>query len=274
MNNVLSYDNFLNEEVSKFLKSNYNKIFNESNETLNNLFVNFTKKLDTDKDIPNLYQRYIRAVQSNTQNQINDAESIDTVNKIVSDSIKYFYFSLKPVINKLQNNEFNMESIFEKSRDKRLQVLMSYPEDKFANAVPEFVTQIAEPQIKEESEKNVQEVENTEETENVIERVKNNILKILEADNTEQEKLISYKKSALEWINTSLFDLLKPKMQLLNQIRTNTSNLIDSISNEMKGSRNDNAKKMILNKIINLDSEQLKKLSDFLGFNEEEIGKI
>lgn len=267
---IASYDNFLNEDlssVSKFLKSQYNNIFRDSNQNLNNLFVEFTKKVDTDKNVSNLYQRYLRANQTTVQNEINNAESIDAVNKIISDEIKYFYYSLKPIVNKLQNDEFTMDEIFSRSRDKRLQALMSYPEDKFANASSEYVGQIL-PEIKKDAGLDKPKPTAT------VEKMRY-IKKILEADDTAAiADLVAYKKSAINWINTSLFDLLKHKIQLLNQLGANTSNDIDNLSRQMKGTNNDNAKKMILNKIINLDSQNLKKLSDFLGFTEEEIGKI
>jgi hypothetical protein len=262
--------------VSKFLKAQYNNIFKEPNQNLNNLFVTFTKKVDTDRNISNLYQRYIKANQTSVQNEINNAESIDAVNKIITDEVKYFYYSLKPIVNKLQNDEFSMESIFSRSKDKRLQVLMSYPEDQFANAVPEYTGQIVVPQIKDLSGLNKETT--TEETvapEATTERIKYNIQRILEAEeNTEQEDLVSYKKAAINWINTTLFDLLKPKMQLLNQIGANTSNAVDQISDEMKGSGNENAKKMIINKIMNMNDNELENLAKTLGLSEEETGKL
>jgi len=280
MNNIISYNNFMNEStlssVSKFLKAQYNNIFKEPNQNLNNLFVTFTKKVDTDRNISNLYQRYIKANQTSVQNEINNAESIDAVNKIITDEVKYFYYSLKPIVNKLQNDEFSMESIFSRSKDKRLQVLMSYPEDQFANAVPEYTGQIVVPQIKDLSGLNKETT--TEETvapEATTERIKYNIQRILEAEeNTEQEDLVSYKKAAINWINTTLFDLLKPKMQLLNQIGANTSNAVDQISDEMKGSGNENAKKMIINKIMNMNDNELENLAKTLGLSEEETGKL
>ena len=73
------------------MKANYNKIFQEPNQALNNLFVDFTKKVDKEKNVSNLYQRYIRSSQTLIQNEINNAETIDAINKLVSDEIKYFY---------------------------------------------------------------------------------------------------------------------------------------------------------------------------------------
>jgi hypothetical protein len=121
------------------------------------------------------------------------------------------------------------------------------------------------------------------------ENVMYNIRKILEADdpatnvtttntteapagNTDAD-LVAYKKSAINWINTTLFDLLKPKMQLLNTLGANTSNDIDYLSKQMKGTTNDNAKKMILNKILNMDKNELEQLANALGLKEE-IGKL
>jgi len=278
MNNIISYYNFLNEElssVSKFLKTYYKNIFKEPNQSLHNLFVDFTKKVDTDKNVSNLYQRYIKANQTNIQNEINQAESIDAVNKIVTDSLKYFYYSLKPIVNKLQNDEFTMDEIFSRARDKRLKVLMTYPEDQFANAAPEYIGQVAVPQIKELSGLDKEKENEPAQTENTTERIKYNIQKILEADNpNEQADLVAYKKAATNWINTTLFDLLKPKMQLLNQLGANTSNAVDQISDQIKGSANDNAKKMILNKIINMNAKELQNLAKTLGLSEDETGRI
>ena len=78
MNNITSYSEFLNEgalsSVSDFLKAQYNNIFQNPDQNLNNLFVTFTKKVDTDKNVSNLYQKYIRVSQTTVQNEINAAE--------------------------------------------------------------------------------------------------------------------------------------------------------------------------------------------------------
>jgi len=59
----------------------------------------------------------------------------------------------------------------------------------------------------------------------------------------------------------------------LNNLSANTSNDIDDLSKQMKGSTNDNAKKMILNKILNMDKTELEQLANALGLKEE-IGKL
>ena len=267
MKNITKYSEFLTEgvlsSVSDFLKAQYNNIFKSPNQNLNNLFINFTKKVDTEKNVSHLYQSFLKANQTNVQNEINKATSIDQVNNMLSDTVKYFYFSLLPIVNKLQNKEFTMQEIFKTSRDKRLQTLMSYPEDKFSNAVSEYVLQAVVPQVKTAS--GLDKPQATASTAPTTESVMYNIRRILEADvpdtNTTVEPattqnadadLVVYKKSAITWINTTLFDLLKPKMQLLNNLSANTSNDIDDLSKQMKGSTNDNAKKMILNKILNM----------------------
>ena len=94
-----------------------------------------------------------------------------------------------------------------------------------------------------------------------------------EPTNTDDD-LISYKKSAINWINISFFDLLKHKMQLLNQLSANTSNSVDNLSKQIKSTTNDNAKKIIINKIINMNREELVNLTKTLGLTENEIGKI
>lgn len=275
---MISYNDFLSEgiisSVTSFLKQQYNNIFKEPNQNLSNLFTDFTKRIDTERNVSNLYQRYIRNSQTTVQNEINKAETIDEINKIVSDQIKFFYFSLKPVVNKLQNKEFTMQEIFSRSRDKRLQTLMSYPEDQFSNAVQQYVNDAIIPTIKEESGLNKPKA-TAAPPEETTERIKYNIYKILEADNaTTEEDIVAYKKESINWINTSLFDLIKPKIQLLNQLSANKSNTVDQLSKQMKGTNNDNAKKMILNKIMNMNKEELQNLVNSLGLKEEEIGKI
>jgi len=293
MNNISAYKDFLSEglsSVSSFLKQQYNNIFQNPNQALSNLFADFTKKVDTEKNVSNLYQRYIRNNQTTVQNEINNAETIDAINKIVTDEVKYFYFSLKPIVNKLQNDEFTMENIFERSRDKRLQKLMSYPEDKFSNAATQYIGDAVTPWIKKdaglEKEKSQQTQQppqqppqqQPQQPTTTTERIKYNIQRILEADEPvavdPAADLLAYKKSAIKWVNTSLFDLLKPKFQLLNQLGAKTSNTVDQLSMQMKGTTNDNAKKMILNKIVNMNKEELQNLANSLGLKEDELGKL
>jgi hypothetical protein len=289
MNNLTQYDDFLSEgllsTVSAFLKAQYNNIFKDPNKALNNLFNDFTKRLDKEKNVSNLYQRFIRSNQTTVQNEINNASSIDEVNKVLTDNIKYFYFSLNPVINKLQDSDFNMKNIFEKSRDKRLQTLMSYPEDQFSNAVQQYVNDGVLPWIKKDSGLDKQENrQQTQEPQSQFEKesIMYNIAKILEADDPNQQQqanqqqanqeddLVKYKKSAIKWINITLFDLLKLKFTDINQ--GNTGNIVVQLSKQMKGTMNDNAKKTILNNIINMNKEQLQGLANYLQI--KDIGKL
>jgi hypothetical protein len=290
MNNLTSYNEFLTEgtissSVSTFLKAQYNNIFNNPNQNLNNLFTDFTKKVDTEKNVANLYERYIRSSQTTMQNEINSAETIDVVNKLLSDEIKYFYFSLKPIVNKLQNAEFTMEKIFERSKDKRLMKLMSYPEDQFANSIQEYINLIL-PEIKKSAgldspQTTTQAVPQQSTPQTTTEGIMYNIYKILEADAPNQATtintaadLLSYKKSAIQWVNMSLFEILKSKFQLLNQLGASTSNSVDQLSKQMKGTNNDNAKKMILNKIMNMNKEELQNLATSIGLKTEELGQL
>ena len=243
LKNLMEYNNFLSDEISDyilessisdFLKSNYNKIFQEPSKNLSNQFINFTKRVDNEKNIADLYKRFIISNQTSVQNEINSAETIDVVNKILSDNIKFFYFSLKPVVNKLQNDDFTMETIFSNSKDKRLQTIMTYPEDQFSTAVTQFVNDSIVPWVKKDA--NLDKEENkqqTQETVSTSERIKYNIEKILEQVDMEAE-LLSYKKSAIKWLNITLYDLLKTKMQLLSQLSAGTSNIVDQISKKMK----------------------------------------
>lgn len=290
MNNLTPYDDFLVEgnlsTVSDFLKAQYNNIFKDPNLLLSNLFNDFTKKLDKEKNVPALYQKFIRTNQNTLQTEINKVESIDAVNKLITENIKYFYFSLKPVVNKLQNEEFTIEKIFERSRDKRLQKLMSYPEDQFSNAVQQYVNDAVLPQIKKDAGLDTTTAEKQQtQTPNqpTTERIMYNISRILEADNPnqtnqnqtkQQQDLLNYKKSAIKWFNLSLFDLLKPKFTLLNSMGTNTGNSVDQLSRMMKGTTNENAKKMILNKIVNMDKEALQNLANYLQIKKEELGQL
>jgi len=271
---IITYSEYKLDEsflssISNFLKTQYQKIFPDATQSLNNLFNNFTKKVDTEKNVSNLYQKFIKANQTTVVNEINNAESIDAVNKIVTEEIKYFYFSLKPIVNKLQNDEFTIAKIFERSRDKRLQALMSYPEDQFSNAVAQYATTIAIPAIKTDS--NI--TDNSSGTANGANvTTERHIYKLFEA--TQEENLITYKKNAIKWLNLSLFDLIKNKMQLLNHLGANTSNAVDMLSRQMKSTPNDNAKKMILNKILNMDKNELQNLANTLGIKPEELGKL
>lgn len=295
MTKITNYSNFIVEgalsTVTDFLKAQYNNIFKDPNQNLNNLFNGFTKKLDTEKNISNLYQRFTKSNQTTIQNEINNAESIDAINKIITDSIKYFYFSLKPVVNKLQNQEFTIQKIFEKSRDKRLQTLMSYPEDQFSNAVQQYVSDAVLPQIKKDAglELNTTDKQQTQTPTNqpTTEKIMYNIYRILEADQpqqnqqqnqtnqpNQQDELVKYKKSAIKWINLTLFDLLKPKFTLLNSSGNNTGNIVDQLSKSMKNTNNDNAKKMILNKIINMDKQELQNLANTLGLTKDQLGQL
>ena len=285
MNNIKPYNEFLSEgalsSVTSFLKQQYNNIFQNPNQVLSNLFTVFTKKVDVEKNTAHLYQQFTRNNQTNIQNEINKAESIDAVNKLVSDEVKYFYFSLKPIVNKLQNDEFTMEKIFERSRDKRLQKLMSYPEDQFSNAVQQYINDAPIPEIKKDAgldkPKPTAAPSTTPSTNQpTTERIKYKIQRILEADETgtQDADLIAYKKSAIKWLNMSLFDLLKPKMQLLNQLGANNSNTIDMIAKQMKGSTNINAKKMILNKVINMNKEELQDLANKMEIKPEDLGQL
>ena len=292
MNKVIKYSEFnegLLSTITSFLKSNYNKIFQDPIQSLNNLFNDFIKKVDKEKNVSNLYQKYLRTSQNLIQTEINNAESIDAINKLVSDEIKYFYFTLKPIVNKLQHDEFTIEEIFSRSKDKRLQKLMSYPEDQFSNAVTQYIGEAVTPWIKKDAgldKENSNQTQQPQQNQNqpqqpdTTESSKYKIYKMLEADEpiannqTTDEDLTSYKKSAIKWINMSLFDLLKPKMQLLNQLSANTSNTVDNLSKQMKSTNNDNAKKMIINKIMNMDKDELSNLAKTLGLTEDEIGKI
>ena len=109
-----------------------------------------------------------------------------------------------------------------------------------------------------------------------------NIYKILEADEPATTDpaadpaadSVKYKQSAILWVNRSLFDLLKPKNPLLTKLGATTSNSVDQLSKQMKGTTNDNAKEIILNKIVNMNREELQNLVKTLGLTEEEIGKL
>lgn len=142
-NEYKKIDEAVLSNISNFLKTQYQKIFPYATQSLNNLFNTFIKKIDIDRNVSNFYQKFIKTNQNIVANEINKSESIDAVNKIITEEIKYFYFTLKLVVTKLQNDEFTIENIFDRSRDKRLIQLMSYPEDQFSNAVSEYTSTIA-----------------------------------------------------------------------------------------------------------------------------------
>jgi hypothetical protein len=275
MYNVINYDQFLNEAtlspIITFLKNQYNNIFQNVNKNLDNIFVTFIKKVDIENNVSNLYQMYIKNSQTVVQNEINNSENIDSVNRILIDCVKYFYFSTNIIINKLQNDDFTIKEIFNNSRDKRLQELMSYPEDKFSNSVQQYINEYVLPELK----KNINFDQNVQESNSLKDKVLYNVKKILEADSTiSTENLVQYKRNVINWINLSLYDLLKNKMQVLNKLSSNISNIVDQLSKNMKGTNNENVKKMILNKIINMDKDGLKELSKFLGLTEEDINNL
>jgi hypothetical protein len=281
MNNVTPFNDFIIEStlstVSQFLKAQYNNIFQDPNQVLNNLFNDFTKRLDKEKNVSNLYQRFIKSNQITIQNEINKAESMDAVNKIVTDNIKYFYFSLKPVVNKLQNQDFTIETIFEKSRDKKLQTLMSYPEDQFSNAVQQYINDAVIPNIKKDAglELTNTDQQQTQTNQPKTEGMMYNIYRILESDQPNQEEdIVKYKKSAINWFNTTLYELLKNKFTVLNSLGNNTGNSVDQLARQMKGTQNINAKKMIINKIVNMEKEELQKLADYLQIQKDELGQL
>lgn len=277
MNNIIKYTDYnkIDENVSIFLKTQYQKIFPDATQSLNNLFNAFIKKIDIDRNISNFYQKFIKTNQTIIANEINKSESIDVVNKIITEEIKYFYFTLKLVVDKLQNDEFTIEKIFERSRDKRLMQLMSYPEEQFSNAVSEYTSTIAIPAIKDNSNINQEPDSNSENSEtSTTERIIYKISKILEA--TEQDNLVAYKKSAINWVNTTLFDLIKQKIQILNKIGSNVimANSIDQLSKQMRGTNNEDAKKKILNKISNMNKTELEQLSNFIGIKKNNLGQL
>jgi len=153
---------------------------------------------------------------------------------------------------------------------------MSYPEDKFSNAVSQYVGNLI-PTIKKdagiEEQAQAQEIAPVQST---TERIKHNINRILEAEEVSNvnDDLIAYKKAIVNWLSISLFKPIKNKIQLLNQVGVSTSNIVDQLSNQMKGTNNENAKKMIINKVFNMDKEALKNLGLSLGITEEELGQL
>ena len=225
MKNIISYNNFkINESISDFLKNNYNKIFIEPNINLNNLFNNFMKKIDNEKKVSLLFQSFIKNNQIMIVSEIKKSDSIDNIKNIISDEIKYFYFTLKITVDKLQNDDFTISSIFEKLRDKKLVQLMRFPEDKFSNAIKTYMSDVLIPYLKNES-----------------------------------EEIDKYKNNTITWLNLTLFDAIKQKTNILNNISSNNNmiNSIDILSKQMKGSTNIEIKKIILNNITNMNKSEL-----------------
>ena len=313
MNNITPYNEFVSEglmsPISTFLKSQFNNIFKDANPVLNNLFSIFTKKIDTEKNVSNLYKNFIKNNHTVVQNEINKAESVEAVNKIITDNIKIIYFSLTPIIAKLQNSEFTVKTIFKSSE---IQEVMSLPKDVFLTKVQEFVNN-AISNIKSKSGLDKKEEKNTQD-QSVKEGMMYNIHKILEIDESllgsavgaavksgaadavgdklknvasdklknvandklknvdnkqNTEDLVKYKKTAIDWINLSFFAALNDKMSILNKAgSTNAGIAVDQASKSMKGTTNDNAKDAILNKIMNMEKEELQKLTEYLGLKD------
>lgn len=275
MNNITPFDDFMTEgilsAVSDFLKSQFNNIFKDSSPNLKNLFTQFTKSLDKEKNMANLYQRYILSSQPLIQNDIKKAESIDEVNKIITDNIKFLYFSLNPIIKKVGNKDFTIQELI---RDKALQELLSNTDEKeFSNNVQYYVNNTIISQIKRNTGL-YKKIQNQEQPQQNNEQTKENIMfnisRILEADETidqqQTEDLEKYKKGALDWFNT-IFTSLKNKKTILNT-GANTGIAVDQASKAMKGTTNDNAKDAILNKIMNMEKEELQKLVNYLGLKD------
>ena len=78
--NIISYNNYLTESsqsyISEFLKSQYDKIFPDPTQSLNNLFSSYVKSLDVEKNVSAVYQNYLKNSQTLTQNEINNSKSV------------------------------------------------------------------------------------------------------------------------------------------------------------------------------------------------------
>ena len=280
---LYKYSEFiLNENFYDDFKSKYFKLFNESDEDIKNQMGTLFKKIDDETDfskIVKIFDDYLSSNQKTLNNKIDESQGQEAINKLLSDNLKAIYFTLKAVQIKLDDKDFT--DIFEKAKDKNFQNLMKMKRDKFSDAVPTYVNDYMIPQIKEmagvEETEQVQESKLYEEETVQVQGTQNVQVQDTEQENTEQEndkQLTNYKEKSKEWfyyVYGMIWDKLKTINNKLNTNRQISSN-IDQLSNLMKNSDNEEAKKHLLKKIVSLSKEDLNKVGELLGINKEELG--
>jgi len=287
---IITYNRYLNEDFFNDFKTNYFKLFKDIDQDINRDFGNYLKKLETENDfniISKTFNQFLSANQTTFSTKIDNSETIDQINKLILDNLKVIYFSTLPTVTKFNNQNFTMDLIFQKSADKNFKNLMNMPEKSFSDACTQYVNTIMIPEINKKvgiqtqtnqtNNPTAQNVNN--QTTPTTEKYNNMLKKILEADQPDKktlDDLKNYKTVTKNWFNAFYKSLFDSSKLLVNQETKNTTvnKGVDQIVKTMTNSKNELAKKQLINKITTMSKEELQKLGDSLGLKKEEIGEF
>jgi len=270
---IYNYLQFLNENFYDDFKSKYAKLFNDSDKEINNQLGELFKKIDDETDylkVINIFDDFLSVNQNLLNNKIEISQGKETINKLLSDNLKTIYFALKATQIKINNKNFS--DIFENSKDKNFQNLMSMQQDKFSDAVPTYVNDYLIPQIEKMSNTETQTETQTEKTNEEAQSVQ----PVQSAQPQQDKQLQAYKDSSKEWFNYvygMIWDKVKTTKNEMTTNRLPISN-IDQLIKTMTNSNNTEAKKQLLTKITTLSKADLNKLGNILNLNLEEIGEF
>lgn len=283
---LYKYLEFINENFFDDFKKTYLKLFNESDDDIKNELGTLFKKIDDETDnlkVVNTFDDFLSSNQKTLNSKIDESDGQESINKLLSDNLKTIYFAIKSIQIKLDDKDFN--DIFENTRNKNLRNLMNMKRDKFSDTVSTYVKDYMIPQIEKLAgiEKPQQPTVNEAEVAqpnvaqpNVAQptQVQNQSNAQPEAQNNKQ--LATYKEKSKEWFNY-IYDMIWDKIKTIKtKLNTNrqVSTNIDQLSQFMKNSTNEEAKKQLLRKISTLSKEGLDKLGEFLNLNKEELGEF
>ena len=270
------YTEFLNENFHDDFESKYSKLFNDSDEEILNKIRSLFQKIENETDnlkILSVYDSFLKDNQNYLNNKIVESENEETINNILRDNLMSIYFTLKNVQIKLDDKEL-FEEIFEKS-NKNLKGLMTLKKDDFSTTISTYIKNYMMPQIEKMS--GVEEKPQEADEQGVQVQTAQPVQPTEQGQSQEEpknDKLETYKTNSEKWfsyIYDAVWYKLKKVKTEMNSNRTETSN-IDQLSNLMKNSANEEAKKQLLTKITTLSKEDLNKLGDFLNINKEEVG--
>ncbi len=277
---IYKYSQFITEDFNDDFKSKYIKLFNNSDDDIKNELEVLFKKIDNETDqlkTVNVFDDFLSSNQNTLKMKISESVNQDSINKLLSDNLKSIYFAIKSIQIKLNSDDFI--DIFEQLKDENLKNLMEMKADKFSDAVPVYVKDYMIPQIKKMS--NIQKVQEMTifEAEVVQPSVvqpnttQSQVQTEIPAENNNKQ-LETYKTKSNEWFDYIYGMVWNKVKNIKTQLNSNKQilNNIDQVSNLMKNSDNEEAKKQLLNKIISLSKEQLNKLGDILKLNMNEIG--
>lgn len=282
MKHLNKYSDFVNENFLDDFKSNYAKLFNDSEQEITNTLGNLMKKTEKETDFIKLTKTFDEFLSTNQQilkQKITSATNTESVNKLLSDNLKCIYFALEYI--KLKFNDDNFSKTFDRAQDKNFQKLMYFDNRKFSMAEPEFVKQYMIPQIEKMSgvkstNEQIKEANEQEEQPQTQQPVQTNQPKQTETEDNQKKvkELENYKQKASEWfdyIYGMIWVKLKEFKTKVNQQKQINLN-VEQVSKLMKNSTNQEGKRTLLNKIINLSQEELNSLADYLQLNKKEIG--